>query len=73
MLSKLRTVNQLVAENPALTTGGLRWDIFNADSNGLHKSGAIIRKGRKILIDPEKYLKWLQLDSNDDFDEEVTS
>jgi hypothetical protein len=60
MLQKLRTVNQLAKENPALTTGGIRWDIFNGGSNGLATSGAIIRKGRRIYIDPDLYLDWLR-------------
>ena len=60
MLSNLRTVSQLVEENPAITPGGIRWDIFNSESNGLSKSGALIRKGRRIYIDPEKYFEWLK-------------
>jgi len=39
-------------------TGAIRWQIFNAESNGLKASGAIIRHGRKILIDVDKYFAW---------------
>jgi hypothetical protein len=53
------TVEQLAEMHAALTRGGIRWDLFNRDHNGLVASGAIIRRGRKILIDPELYLDWL--------------
>lgn len=59
-MANLKTVNQLVADTPALTHGGLRWDIFNAERNGLQDSGAIIRRGRRILIDEDKYMEWLR-------------
>jgi hypothetical protein len=60
MLENLRTVTQLVQENPALTVGGVRWDIFNMRTNGLEKSGAVIKKGRRIYIDPTIYYTWLR-------------
>ena len=56
---KLRTVQQFVSENPAFTPGGLRWLIFNAKANGLDASGALIRIGRRIYIDPEKFFSWV--------------
>ncbi|MBK5965233.1 hypothetical protein CCR95_14330 [Thiocystis minor] len=56
----LVTVKQLVAVQPALSEGGVRWDLFNRDINGLTKIGAIFRRGRRILIDPEAYLRWLE-------------
>lgn len=55
----LFTVKQFAEQNPAFTVGGLRWEIFNADENGLKESGAIIRRGRKILIDAERYFAWI--------------
>ncbi|MBK1716665.1 hypothetical protein [Thiocystis violacea] len=55
----LLTVRQLATQQPALTEGGIRWDLFNRDHNGLSKSGAIFRRGRRILIDPESYLAWM--------------
>lgn len=53
-----------------LTASALRAHIFKAEDrinsrgeripgNGLAKSGAIVRVGRKILIDIEKYGQWL--------------
>lgn len=42
-----------------ITEGGLRWAIFNEEHNGLAESGAIIRRGRRILIDIPKFRNWL--------------
>jgi hypothetical protein len=53
------TADQLAEMHPGLTKGGIRWDLFNRDHNGLVASGAIMRRGRKILIDPDLYLDWL--------------
>lgn len=54
------TVNQFTDKHQAFTKGGLRALIFNENSNGLAKSGAIIRIGRKILIDEPKFFDWVQ-------------
>lgn len=42
------------------SVGSLRWQIFNADTNGLEASGALLRVGRKILIDEQAYFAWLR-------------
>lgn len=55
----LLTPRQLAAQQPGLTIGGIRWDLFNRDKNGLAKSGAVLNRGRNLLIDPERYLQWL--------------
>lgn len=54
------TVTQFPTKYPAFTKGGLRFQIFNAETNGLGASGAIVRMGRKILIDEQKYFAWIQ-------------
>ena len=54
------TVKQFCERYPAFTHGGLRFQIFNESNNGLKASGAIIRNGRKVLIDEEKYFLWLE-------------
>jgi len=59
--SPYRTVKQFVAENPAFTTGGLRFEIFNREINGLAKSGAILRRGRRVLSHAPRYFKWLDM------------
>ena len=56
----LSTVNQFTEKNPAFTHGGLRSLIFNEATNGLAKSGAIVRIGRKVLIDESKFFAWIE-------------
>ena len=56
----LLTVNQFTEQHPAFTTGGLRALIFNEHTNGLAKSGAIVRIGRKVLIDEVKFFRWVE-------------
>jgi hypothetical protein len=63
------TVEQLSARNPAFTPPALRNLIFKAEprqssrgeipGNGLAKSGAIVRLGRRVLIDESKFLAWV--------------
>ena len=55
----LFTVKQLCEKHPALAVGGVRFQIFNEHINGLAESGAIIRLGRKVLIDEDKYFDWV--------------
>ncbi len=59
-----KTVNQFIERYPAFTKGGMRYYLFNSKFNGLDKSGAIKRVGRKILIDVEKFFQWIE-DQND--------
>jgi len=40
--------------------GGIRHRIFNEETNGLKKSGAILRNGRRVLINEEKFFSWLE-------------
>lgn len=54
------TVQQFTEKQPAFTTGGLRALIFNERTNGLAKSGAIVRIGRKVLIDEAKFFTWVE-------------
>ena len=54
------TVQQFSEKFPAFPHGGLRWQIFNEEINGLKKSGAILRIGRKILINVDKYFDWIE-------------
>lgn len=53
-----------------VTPGGVRMDVFKADDrlnsrgekikgNGLAEYGAIVRRGRKVLIDVHRYGAWL--------------
>jgi hypothetical protein len=58
-IPNLLTVRQFSQKHLAFPEGGLRHRIFNADKNGLEQSGALIRNGRRILIDEEKFFVWL--------------
>ena len=55
----LFTVKQFAERNPFITESGLRFQIFHRKRNGLESSGALVRLGRKILIDEEKYFGWV--------------
>lgn len=64
MQPNLETVRTLAQKHPdVITEGSLRWEIFMADENGLKESGAIIRRGRKILIDADRYFVWIYSDN----------
>ena len=54
------TVNQFTAKHIAFNTGGLRSLIFNEHTNGLAQSCAIVRLGRKVLIDENLFFAWVQ-------------
>lgn len=54
------TVGQFVNQHSAFNTGGMRSLVFLEHQNGLAKSGAIVRIGRKVLINTEKFFAWLE-------------
>lgn len=64
----LLTVKQLNEKHPCFPIGGIRDRIFHAQTNGLAESGAVIRNGRRVLIDEDRWFAWL-----DKQNEEVTS
>ena len=63
------TVAQFAERNPAFSQASLRNLIFKADEregatakisgNGLIEAGALIRIGRKVLIDEERFFDWV--------------
>ena len=65
-----KTVEQFSIENPCFTTSSLRNLIFKADErqsshgliagNGLLEVGAIIRIGRKVLINEDRFFQWVE-------------
>ena len=55
----LKTVQQFCDKYPFMTEGGLRWQIFNAKTNGLNEAKAIVRPGRRVLIDVPRYFDWI--------------
>ncbi len=56
----LSTVKQFTAKHAAFTNGGIRSLVFNERTNGLAKAGAIVRIGRKVLIDEIKFFAWVE-------------
>ena len=58
--SIFRTVKQFIQIYPAFTNGGIRSLIFNEHQNGLAQSGAIIRIGRKLLINEVNFFSWVE-------------
>ncbi len=60
MSRNLTTPRGLARRYPDIyTEPAIRWRIFNARSNGLEAAGAIIRDGRKIIIDEDKWFSAL--------------
>lgn len=57
--SNLITIAQLLINNPHLTNAMVRNDIHNEYTNGLHETGAIVRRTkRSLFIDEAKYMAW---------------
>ena len=56
---KLVKKRELIEIHPWLTLRGLEKQIFEAAYNGLYKFGAIIKRGKTVLIDLERYNQWL--------------
>lgn len=60
MATTFLTVNQFVEKQPAFTVNSIRALIFNGEKNGLFSSGAIQRIGRRILVNEEKFISWIE-------------
>ena len=56
----LSTINQFADKQPAFTRSCLRGLIFEENTNGLTKAGAIVRVGRRVLINEEKFFSWIE-------------
>ena len=57
--AKLQTVNQFCENNPAFTIGGVRHIQFMLGDE-LAKTGAIVRFGRKLLIDEDLFIDFVK-------------
>ena len=55
---RLTTVKQFSERHPAFSVGGIRWLIFNAETNGFNK--VIRRIGRRVLIDEAAFFNWVE-------------
>jgi len=58
MSRNLQSVAQFATSGP-FTQNQLRWWIFNAATNGLAESGAIVRVQRRIYIDVDRFDTWI--------------
>ncbi len=66
----LLTVDQFSERNPAFSAAAIRNLIFKADvrqssrgaiqGNGLIEAGAVLRIGRKVLIDEGRFYDWVR-------------
>ncbi len=54
------TIKQFCQRHQAFTEGGIRHNIFHEKTNGLSESGAIVRNGRRVLINEGKFFIWLE-------------
>ena len=54
MTRKLTRLREFAERGP-FTEGSLRWLVFNEASNGLREAGAIVRLGRRVFIDEDKF------------------
>jgi len=64
----IKGVKQFSLDNPAFTEPSLRWLIFNSrprestngtiPGNGLEK--ALVRLGRRVLIDEDLFYEWIE-------------
>lgn len=55
----LLTVAAFSSRYPAWTPASLRALIFDADQNGLAQAGALVRLGRRVLLDESAVFRWI--------------
>lgn len=58
MARNLKSVSQF-AEGSPFTEPSIRWMIYNAQTNGLADTGAVVRIGRRVYIDPAAFDRWI--------------
>jgi len=68
IINELESVNSFCEKNPSFTNGGLRWQIFNEDTNGLKDIGAVVRIGRSVYFNPPRYFLWVELQNTGELD-----
>ncbi len=60
--SRYLTVNEWCKEKPWPPIGGLRHLIFHSETNGFKK--VIRRCGRRILINEQEFIRWMESHCN---------
>lgn len=63
MKRDLYTVHQFTQRHPAFREATLRGLIFRAADNGLNDFGVVLRCNRKVLIDEQRFMAWLDAHS----------
>ena len=59
-MRNLQRVKQFAqSSNSAFTEPSVRWLIFNEKENGLADAGAIVRVGRRVFIDVDRFYRWI--------------
>jgi hypothetical protein len=59
----LQMVASLAASTP-FSEGQLRWWIFMASSDGLEAASAVVRVGRRVYIDIDRFNDWIEQQNN---------
>jgi len=59
MRRNLQAVTSLAAQGP-FSEGQLRWWIFMSASNGLDAASAVVRVGRRVYIDLDRFDDWIE-------------
>ena len=69
----LYTIAQFSERHPFISQGGLRFQIFNSKDNDLEQLGALVRLGKRVLINEPKYFEWIDSQQDDSGKKEVTN
>lgn len=56
---ELLSIKQFAAKQPAFTVGGIRSLLFYRGEDA-ERAGAVVRFGRRILIDEPRFLAWVR-------------
>lgn len=56
--TEILTVPQFAAKHPTFSVGRLRRLVFGRENNGLTESGALLWRGRLLLLDEAAFLRW---------------
>ena len=59
MKPRLITVKNLVRARPEFSEGQIRWQLFNADTNGLTDAGVILKINGRLYLDEDRYDAWI--------------
>jgi hypothetical protein len=64
----LSPVKTFSAKYPGFPEGGVRHAIFHGDENGLEKTRTVVRDGRKVLINEERYFLLLEIKNSGEYE-----